>query len=168
MHSHSKKKTKNSLIAFSYSHKKGFMHAFSYSYKYIYAFSYSYKYIYTHIWLFFLLALYLLSYFWKSFIFLIFQSNYNFEHTQWNLIWNLRGLVRRETRKRKWESRFWKMIWLILESYGQKLRAMQRTIFKSRYGNLLELLEVQVQVHVITALVQYYHHPLRCFTFCDF
>jgi len=37
----------------------------------------------------------------KKFIFLIFQSNYNFEHTQWNLIWNLRGLVRRETRKRK-------------------------------------------------------------------
>jgi len=51
---------------------------------------------------------------------------------------------------------------------GQKLRAMQRVIFKSRYGNLLELLEVQVQVHVITALVQYYDHPLRCFTFCDF
>jgi len=37
----------------------------------------------------------------KNFIFLIFQSNYNFEHTQWSLIWNLRGLVRRETRKRK-------------------------------------------------------------------
>jgi len=55
-----------------------------------------------------------------------------------------------------------------LRELGQKLRAVQRVIFKSRYGNLLELLEVQVQVHAITALVQYYDHPLRCFTFCDF
>jgi len=55
-----------------------------------------------------------------------------------------------------------------LRELGQKLGAVQRTIFKNRYGNLLELLEVHVQVHVITALVQYYDHPLRCFTFCDF
>jgi len=40
-----------------------------------------------------------------------------------------------------------------LRELGQKLRAVQRTIFKSRYGNLLELLEVQVQVHAITELV---------------
>ena len=43
-----------------------------------------------------------------------------------------------------------------LRELGQKLGAVQRTIFKNRYGNLLELLEVHVQVHVITALVQYY------------
>jgi len=55
-----------------------------------------------------------------------------------------------------------------LRELGQKLRVVQRTIFKSKYGNLLGLLEVQVQIHVITALVQYYDHPLRCFTFCDF
>ena len=30
------------------------------------------------------------------------------------------------------------------------------------------MLEVQVQIPAITALVQYYDHPLRCFTFCDF
>ena len=55
-----------------------------------------------------------------------------------------------------------------LRELGQKLRAVQRTIFKNRYGNLLGLLEVQVQIHAITGLVQYYDHPLRCFTFCDF
>ena len=60
------------------------------------------------------------------------------------------------------------MIWLILENWGQKLGVVQRAIFKSRYGNLLGLLEVQVQEHAVTALVQYYDHPLRCFTFCDF
>jgi len=55
-----------------------------------------------------------------------------------------------------------------LRELGQKLRAVQRTIFKNRYGNLLGLLEVQVQIPAITALVQYYDHPLRCFTFYDF
>jgi len=55
-----------------------------------------------------------------------------------------------------------------LRELRQKLRAVQRTIFNSRYGNLLGLLEVQIQIHTITALVQYYDHPLRCFTFCDF
>jgi len=55
-----------------------------------------------------------------------------------------------------------------LRELGQKLRAVQRTIFKNRYGNLLGLLEVQVQIHAITTLVQYYDHPLRCFTFWDF
>jgi len=55
-----------------------------------------------------------------------------------------------------------------LRELGKKLRAVQRTIFRSRYGNLLGLLEVQVQITVITALVQYFDHLLRCFTFCDF
>jgi len=40
-----------------------------------------------------------------------------------------------------------------LRELGQKLRAIQRTIFKSRYGNLLGLLKVQVQIPAITALV---------------
>ena len=55
-----------------------------------------------------------------------------------------------------------------LRELRQKLRVVQRTIFKNIYGNLLGLLEVQVQIPAITALVQYYDHPLRCFTFCDF
>jgi len=55
----------------------------------------------------------------------------------------------------------------VLRELGQKLKAVQITTFRSRYGNLLGLLEVQVQIPAITALVQYYDHLLRCFTFCD-
>ena len=56
----------------------------------------------------------------------------------------------------------------VLREIGQKLKAVQKTIFRSRYGNLLGLLEVEVQEPAITALAQYYDPPLRCFTFCDF
>jgi len=56
----------------------------------------------------------------------------------------------------------------VLRELGQKLKVVERTIFKSKYGNLLGLLEVEVQVLAITALTQYYDPPLRCFTFCDF
>jgi len=55
-----------------------------------------------------------------------------------------------------------------LRELGQKLRVVHKTIFISRYGNLLGLLEVQVQIPVIVVLVQYYDHSLRCFTFCYF
>jgi len=39
----------------------------------------------------------------------------------------------------------------ILRELGQKLKAVQRTIFRSRYENLLGLLEVEVQEPAITA-----------------
>jgi len=41
-------------------------------------------------------------------------------------------------------------------------------MFRKRYGNLLGLLEVEVQKFIITTLVQYYDPLLRCFTFQDF
>ena len=56
----------------------------------------------------------------------------------------------------------------VLRKLGQKLKAVQKIIFRSRYGNLLGLLEIEVQEHAITALAQYYDPPLRCFTFGDF
>src|SRR3954466_14224894 len=37
--------------------------------------------------------------------------------------------------------------------------------FVIRYGNILDLLRVKVQEEAITALVQFYDPPLRCFTF---
>src|SRR4051812_10753965 len=37
-----------------------------------------------------------------------------------------------------------------------------------QYGNILDLLRVKVQEEAITALVQFYDPPLRCFTFQDF
>ena len=56
----------------------------------------------------------------------------------------------------------------VLRELRQKLKAVQKTIFRSRYGNLLGLLEVEVQEPTITALAQYYDPPLTCFAFCDF
>jgi len=55
-----------------------------------------------------------------------------------------------------------------LRVLGQKLIPIQRRAFRKRYGNLLGLLEVEVQIPVVTALAQYYDPPLRCFTFQDF
>jgi len=52
-----------------------------------------------------------------------------------------------------------------LRELGQKLRQIQRGTFKKRYGNVLGLLEVKVQVPTITALAQHYDPPMRCFTF---
>jgi len=55
-----------------------------------------------------------------------------------------------------------------IRELGQKIKAVQRVIFRKRYGNLLGLVEVEVQKFAITALAQYYDPPLRCFTFQDF
>src|SRR3954463_13508069 len=40
--------------------------------------------------------------------------------------------------------------------------------FVGRYGDILDLLKVKVQEEAITALIQFYDPPLRCFTFQDF
>ena len=110
----------------------------------------------------------LLFSFFENSTFWFFSWNYNFEHTQWSLIWSMRGPMRWEAWRRNWESKVLENNLADLRELGQKLRAVQRTLFRTRYGNLLGLLEVQVQIPAITALVQYYDYPLRCFTFCDF
>jgi len=48
---------------------------------------------------------------------------------------------------------------IVHKELGKQFRAVQRTIFKNRYRNLLELLEVNVQVFALTALSQYYDPP---------
>src|SRR3954463_14980037 len=40
--------------------------------------------------------------------------------------------------------------------------------FVGHYNDILDLLKVKVQEEAITALVQFYDPPLRCFTFQDF
>ncbi|XP_052728449.1 uncharacterized protein LOC128195253 [Vigna angularis] len=55
-----------------------------------------------------------------------------------------------------------------LINLGQRLKTIQREAFGRKYGNLLSLMEVKVQLPAITALAQYYDPPLRCFTFQDF
>ena len=55
-----------------------------------------------------------------------------------------------------------------LRKYGMKLSNLDRLSFTRKYGKVLELLRVNVQEEAISALVQYYDPPLRCFTFEDF
>ncbi|XP_022631552.1 uncharacterized protein LOC106776768 [Vigna radiata var. radiata] len=55
-----------------------------------------------------------------------------------------------------------------LRELVKKMNIVQKDAFRKEYGNLLGLLEVEVQTSAITALVQYYDPPLRCFTFRDF
>ncbi|RDX68159.1 hypothetical protein CR513_52889, partial [Mucuna pruriens] len=40
--------------------------------------------------------------------------------------------------------------------------------FERKHGNLLHILEVEMQLAALKALVQYYDPPTRCFTFGDF
>jgi len=60
---------------------------------------------------------------------------------------NERGGLKKKSRVKVLENNL-----TVLRELGQKLNAVQRTIFRSRYGNLLGILEVQVQILVITAL----------------
>jgi len=55
-----------------------------------------------------------------------------------------------------------------IRALGQKLRAVQRNSFRKKYGNLLGLLDIEVQTSLITAITQYYDPPVRAFTFQDF
>jgi len=55
-----------------------------------------------------------------------------------------------------------------LRELVRKMTTTQKDTFRSGYGNLLNLLEVDVQIPAISALVQYHDPRLRCFTFHDF
>ena len=55
-----------------------------------------------------------------------------------------------------------------LRELVKRMKSTQRDAFRGTYGNLLNLLEVEVQTSTITVLAQYYDPPLRCFTFQDF
>ncbi|XP_027368386.1 uncharacterized protein LOC113874361 [Abrus precatorius] len=55
-----------------------------------------------------------------------------------------------------------------LRELGKKLKTVQQLTLVRKYGNILRLMEVNVQEDAITALAHYYDSPLRCFTFQDF
>ncbi|XP_014490785.1 uncharacterized protein LOC106753481 [Vigna radiata var. radiata] len=55
-----------------------------------------------------------------------------------------------------------------LINLGKRLKTIKRETFKKKNGNLLSLMEIEVQLPAITALARYYDSPLRCFTFQDF
>ena len=56
-----------------------------------------------------------------------------------------------------------------------KIKAIKRKLFERalkqftrRYRDILDLTKVKVQLDVVSALIQFYDPPLRCFTFQDF
>lgn len=55
-----------------------------------------------------------------------------------------------------------------IKNLARKLKKVQRVIFMGKFGKILDLLEVNVQVDALTALAQFYDPPFRCFTFKDF
>lgn len=48
----------------------------------------------------------------------------------------------------------------------QKVKPMYK--FVSKYGKILELLDISVNFGALVALAQYYDSSLRCFTFREF
>src|SRR4051812_12356799 len=55
-----------------------------------------------------------------------------------------------------------------LRNIRDKMSSTALNRFEGRYGDILDLLKVKVQEEAITALIQFYDPPLRCFTFQDF
>jgi hypothetical protein len=55
-----------------------------------------------------------------------------------------------------------------LKTFNGQLTSKARDHFTFKYGKILNLLDIPVQIEVVTALAQFYDPPLRCFTFQDF
>jgi len=52
-----------------------------------------------------------------------------------------------------------------LQELGKKLKPIYRGAFRRKYGNLLGLLELEIEISIVTTLAQYYDSYMRCFTF---
>ena len=52
-----------------------------------------------------------------------------------------------------------------LQELGKKLKPIHRGAFRRKYGNLLGLLELEIEIFIVTTLAQYYDSYMRCFTF---
>ena len=48
------------------------------------------------------------------------------------------------------------------------MKSIQRAAFRRKYGNLIGLLELDIEMDIVTALAQYYDSSMRCFLFQDF
>jgi len=55
-----------------------------------------------------------------------------------------------------------------LRELSRKSKSIQRAAFRRKYGNLLGLLELDIEMDIVTALAQYYDPSMRCFLFQDF
>ncbi|XP_050918370.1 uncharacterized protein LOC127135774 [Lathyrus oleraceus] len=56
----------------------------------------------------------------------------------------------------------------VLRGLGACLDLTHKDAFKEAYGNLLGILNTEVNITVVHTLVQFYDPPLRCFTFQDY
>ncbi|XP_050889682.1 uncharacterized protein LOC127094970 [Lathyrus oleraceus] len=56
----------------------------------------------------------------------------------------------------------------VLRGLGARLDMGHKDDFKEDYGNLLGILNTEVNITVVHTLVQFYDPPLRCFTFQDY
>lgn len=56
----------------------------------------------------------------------------------------------------------------VLKGLGAHLILENKEEFKKTYGNLLGILNTEVNTIVMHTLVQFYDPPLRCFTFQDY
>ncbi|XP_050895559.1 uncharacterized protein LOC127102201 [Lathyrus oleraceus] len=57
---------------------------------------------------------------------------------------------------------------IVLRGLGARLVLGNRDDFKTLYGNLLGILNAEVNTTIVHTLVQFYDPPLRCFTFQDY
>ena len=55
-----------------------------------------------------------------------------------------------------------------IKAIKEKLFERALKMFTRRYGDTLDLTKVEVQLDVVSALIQFYDPPLRCFIFQDF
>ncbi|XP_050876466.1 uncharacterized protein LOC127080177 [Lathyrus oleraceus] len=56
----------------------------------------------------------------------------------------------------------------VLRGLGARLDLTHKDAFKEMYGNLLGILNTEVNITAVHTLVQFYDPPLRCFTFQDY
>lgn len=56
----------------------------------------------------------------------------------------------------------------VLRGLGARLDLTHKDAFKEAYGNLMGILNTEVNITAVHTLVQFYDPPLRCFTFQDY
>ena len=70
-----------------------------------------------------------------------------------------------KTKRDNFSYQFRPSIWPSLEELRDLMNCQQMGIFGERYGNLLSLLDAQVDDKAVQTLLQFYDPELHCFTF---
>lgn len=72
------------------------------------------------------------------------------------------------TRKGVYSYKFVEPSLKTLRGLGARLVLNNKDKFKDAYGNLLGMLNAEVNITALHTLMQFYDPPLRCFTFQDY